>query len=34
MIVHSIIVPRGISSTDGYVCAAAKIWEEPGFTDF
>ena len=34
MIVDSIIVPGGISSTDGYVCAAAEIWEEPSFTNF
>ena len=34
MIVDSVIVPGGISSTDGYVCAARKILEEPGFTGF
>ena len=34
MIVDSIIVPGGISSIDGYVCAARIILEEPGFTDF
>ena len=34
MIADSIIVPGGISSTDGYVCAASKILEELGFTDF
>ena len=34
MIVDSMIVPGGISSIDGYVCAASKILEEPGFTNF
>ena len=34
MIVYSIIIPGGISSTNGYVCAANKISEEPGFTNF
>ena len=34
MIFVSIIVPRIISSTDEYVCAASKILEEPGSTDF
>ena len=34
MIFVSIIVPRIISSTDGYVCAASKILEEPSFKDF
>ena len=33
MISVLIIVPRIIISTDGYVCAASKILEEPGFTD-
>ena len=34
MVFVSIIVLRIISSTDGYVCAASKILEEPGFADF
>ena len=34
MIVDSIIVPGGISSADGYVCAGGKISEESGLTDF
>ena len=34
MIFVSIIVPRIISSTDGYVCAAIRILEEPDFTEF
>ena len=34
MIVDSIIVPGGINSADGHVCAASKISEELGFTYF
>ena len=34
MIVDAMIVPVDISSTDGYVCGAGKILEEPSFTDF
>ena len=34
MIFNTIIVSGGVNSTDGYVCAAGKISEEPGFTDF
>ena len=34
MIADSIIYPGGISPTNGYVCAACKTLEEPGFTDF
>ena len=34
MSVDSVIVPGGISSTDGYLFAARKILEEPSFTDF
>ena len=34
MIFVSIIVPMIISPTDGYVCVASKILEEPGFTDY
>ena len=33
MIVDSICVPGRITSTDGCVCAASKVLEEPGFTN-
>ena len=34
MIFDLMIFPEGISSTDGHACAASKISEELGFTDF